>query len=402
MGLAAGVRAAAGWERAWVPGPTQTSLLCPVPSPLLLLSRCCRSRQAAAADAAPPRPNPRFSRRDLRRIKTEGPTVEDLRAHFDVPGRDKEGRAITNTYDFVPPEVLGDVTYAPEPAWAALPRMPYMEFYQGLRRRNWTSPHYDAGAEPWDVHFFRDSGRFMRPSFAGYRALVTRPDGSQAWAELDRPGADTFLRDYSGGGSRGAIHGAKRESQALATPAQYGYNQAFQQLFQAYERRLPRRGEREFRERGWVDGRRAGYDCPADALLDVSFHMTPSVRASSGGSVQCRAQRGGFAARAALRDTRMGCSSLLHPRVLLTRMCSASPPPSPLPPPPLPPPSPLPQELSLHGVWENLPAALFYAFGVSFLGISLAIGIFRPKKQMPMDMFQVQPWGFVLVLPVLV
>ena len=49
----------------------------------------------------------------------------------------------------------------------------------------------------------------------------------------------------------------------------------------------------------------------------------------------------------------------------------------------------LPQELSLHGVWENLPAALFYAFGVSFLGISLAIGIFRPKKQMPMDMFQV-------------
>ena len=258
--------------------PTFARVLTPLllPPPLL-----APKKQAAAADAAPPRPNPKFSRRDLRRIKSEGPTVEDLRAHFDVPGRDKEGRAVTNTYDFVPPEVLGAVTYAPEPAWAALPRMSYMEFYQGLRRRNWTSPHYDAAAEPWDIQFFRDSGRFMRPSFAGYRALVTRRDGSQVWAELDRPGADTFLRDYSGGGNRGAIHAAKRESQALATPAQYGYNQAFSQLFQAYERRLPRRGEREFRERGWVDARRAGYDCPADALLDVSFHMTPSVRAAA-------------------------------------------------------------------------------------------------------------------------
>jgi hypothetical protein len=40
-------------------------------------------------------------------------------------------------------------------------------------------------------------------------------------------------------------------------------------------------------------------------------------------------------------------------------------------------------------VWENLPIFLFYTFGISFLGVALGIGIFRPRKQMPVDMFQV-------------
>ena len=51
------------------------------------------------------------------------------------------------------------------------------------------------------------------------------------------------------------------------------------------------------------------------------------------------------------------------------------------------------QEFTLLPVWENVPSFLFYAFGVSFLGVSLAIGIFRPRKQMPVDMFQVQRRG---------
>lgn len=62
----------------------------------------------------------------------------------------------------------------------------------------------------------------MRPSFEGYRVLLTRPDGSQAWVNLDREGAPTFLRDYSGGGSKGAIHAPKRESQQLNHPALVG------------------------------------------------------------------------------------------------------------------------------------------------------------------------------------
>lgn len=62
----------------------------------------------------------------------------------------------------------------------------------------------------------------MRPSFEGYRVLVTKASGQQAWVNLDREGAPTFLHDYSGGGNKGAIHAAKRESQQLTHPAQVG------------------------------------------------------------------------------------------------------------------------------------------------------------------------------------
>ncbi len=50
-----------------------------------------------------------------------------------------------------------------------LEQMPFMEFYQGLRERNWTSPWYKEDAAPWRVQFFQDSGRFMAPSYPGYR-----------------------------------------------------------------------------------------------------------------------------------------------------------------------------------------------------------------------------------------
>ena len=61
----------------------------------------------------------------------------------------------------------------------------------------------------------------MRPSFDGYRVLVTNNEtGKQCWVNLDEEGAPTFLRDYSAGGGKGAIHQAKRESQELTHPAQ--------------------------------------------------------------------------------------------------------------------------------------------------------------------------------------
>ena len=53
-----------------------------------------------------------------------------------------------------------------------LEQMPYMEFYHGLRERNWTSPWYKEDATPWRVQFFQDSGRFMAPSYPGYRCAV--------------------------------------------------------------------------------------------------------------------------------------------------------------------------------------------------------------------------------------
>jgi hypothetical protein len=69
----------------------------------------------------------------------------------------------------VPGEVLGKAGYAPEPKWHKVQQMPYAEFYQGLRERNWTNPAYDANAPPWNVQLFQDSGRFLRPSFEGFR-----------------------------------------------------------------------------------------------------------------------------------------------------------------------------------------------------------------------------------------
>ncbi|KAI7845492.1 hypothetical protein COHA_001038 [Chlorella ohadii] len=250
------------------------------------------------------------------------PTLLMPQAHYEVPGVDAEGKAVTRTYDFVPEEVLGTAAgYAAEPQWHRLPQMSYAEFYQGLRERNWTSKYYNPAAEKWQLQFFEDSGRFLRPSFEGYRVLLTRADGSQAWVNLDREGAPTFLRDYSGGGGKGAIHAPKRESQQLDHPVLYGSNQVFEQLFQAHEQRLNGKAERQFYEKGFVDRRKHAYVCPAERHLDVSFNLTP-------------------------------------------------------------------QEFSLRWLWDSLPLFLFYAFGVSFLGVALAIGIFRPRKQMPVDMFQ--------------
>ena len=89
---------------------------------------------------------------------------------------------------------------------------------QGSATCCWPLPHFiQTNALPLPA---LRSGRFMRPSFEGYRVLLTRADGSQAWVNLDREGAPTFLRDYSGGGSNGAIHAPKRESQQLDHPAQ--------------------------------------------------------------------------------------------------------------------------------------------------------------------------------------
>eukprot|EP00889_Picochlorum_renovo_P002906 jgi/Picre1/29936/NNA_005314.t1 len=52
----------------------------------------------------PPKPNTsKFKKEDLKRIKNEGPTMDDLRAHFEVPKRGED----KNVYDFVPYEVLG-------------------------------------------------------------------------------------------------------------------------------------------------------------------------------------------------------------------------------------------------------------------------------------------------------
>ena len=155
--------------------------------------------------------------------------------------------------------------------------MPYMEFHHGLRQRNWTSPYHDPTAPAWDLRFYKDSGRLLRASFPGYRVLVTKEDGTHCWVDLPTAGTETFTKDYMSA----AMPGSKEQLLDMREPApnvtmyQYGYNQVFQQLFQAYEQKLPKAAKREFDEQGALSDTSAyKYSCPGESI-GVSFHMTP-------------------------------------------------------------------------------------------------------------------------------
>lgn len=227
--------------------------------------------------------------------------------------KDKQGVVTTHHEGFIPGEVLGNVNYDPEPNWNALPQMPYMEFYHGLRQRNWTSPYHDPQAQPWDLRFYKDSGRFLNSSFPGYRVYVTQEDGTTCWVDLPTAGAETFTKDYMSA----AMPGTEQQLSEMRQPApnvqmyQYGYNQVFQQLFQAYEQKLPKAAKREFDEQGALANASSyKYNCPGESAVGVSFHMTP-------------------------------------------------------------------QEPSLAPLWNAVPVILFFSFAFSFLAVCLGLGIFR-------------------------
>lgn len=151
--------------------------------------------------------------------------------------------------------------------------MPYMEFYHGLRERNWTSKYYNPHVDKWDVQFYKDSGRLLRPIFKGYRALITRGNGKKFWVDLPYAGLDTFLRDYSSGGYYGgAFFSKKRIPREPGNPSEYGYNQVFEQIFQASEERLTPEGEKFFtRGAWWVP---EVHHNPAPQLIDVAYNYT--------------------------------------------------------------------------------------------------------------------------------
>jgi hypothetical protein len=73
---------------------------------------------------------------DLRRIKQEGPRLDDLTQSwpFEIPKADGSTEAVE--YTWVPKEVItGSGRYElEEPEWASLPQMPYMRFYQARGR----------------------------------------------------------------------------------------------------------------------------------------------------------------------------------------------------------------------------------------------------------------------------
>ena len=166
------------------------------------------------------------------------------------------------------------------------------------RKRNWQHPSFDAKAGRWDVVIYEDSGRFLRPVFPGYRALVTRPDGSQAWANLPWPGQETYPYDYMSGGGPGGVWRFKRDAVSGGPPsvlfrargrraqgdragtctqgkprtvADWGYNQAFREIFAAYEPRLTAKGRKQWSEMVVLNHKERGmWDCPGEKLLGVT------------------------------------------------------------------------------------------------------------------------------------
>ena len=167
-------------------------------------------------------------------------------------------------YAWVPSDVLGEGTAVVEPPWGRLPQKSYLEFYNGLQRRNWTNSLHDAAAEPWKVTFFQvgplqgskknlcqcvhshvqygeflcdtegrrgrlllamqDNGRLLGPSFNGYRAVVTPQKGRQFWVDMPKAGIDTWTADHLSGGTKGGLWRAKRNPRQPHDISELGYN----------------------------------------------------------------------------------------------------------------------------------------------------------------------------------
>jgi len=212
----------------------------------------------------------------MKRIKQHGPTIDDVKHSIEfASGETQDGASTTDQYKYIPVEVLGRRGYGKEPSWSQIPEMPFSEFIAGIRKRNWQHPSFDAKAGRWDVVIYEDSGRFLRPVFPGYRALVTRPDGSQAWANLPWPGQETYPYDYMSGGGPGGVWRFKRDAGKPRTVADWGYNQAFREIFAAYEPRLTAKGRKQWSEMVVLNHKERGmWDCPGEKLLGVSFRRT--------------------------------------------------------------------------------------------------------------------------------
>lgn len=71
---------------------------------------------------------------DIKRLKTEGPRINDLTVSHTVRRREagEKGKEFEETYKWIPDNVIvsGGAYEVEEPKWLDLPQMSYFEFYQ--------------------------------------------------------------------------------------------------------------------------------------------------------------------------------------------------------------------------------------------------------------------------------
>ena len=179
----------------------------------------------------------------LQRMEERGPSERDVRrpVKIDTQFFSEGGRqADTMQYFeyYVPADVLGKIEVA-QPRWGSLRRMSYREFFYGLQQRNWKSKHFDPEARPWNLQFFTCNGKGIL-AFDGYRVQITKADGSQWWCELPREGTEVFVQDNLRTdivpGRDDQIEHIRQANELLKVP---GYNQVFEELFQAYDQIMP-------------------------------------------------------------------------------------------------------------------------------------------------------------------
>jgi hypothetical protein len=179
-----------------------------------LVRTSCRAfpwQKQTQQQSGPPRPNERFTKEDVRRIKQRGPTLQDVTVHLRVedPEADEGAGPTVREYDFVPPSILGDSYYKanaePEPDWRSMPQMNKNLFLQGLRERNWTSEFYKPDAPKWHIRLWSSGGaRLDELAWDGYKAVVTEEwTGRTFYVLLNMRGAETGLADHAGGGRGG-------------------------------------------------------------------------------------------------------------------------------------------------------------------------------------------------------
>jgi hypothetical protein len=299
-----------------------------------------------------PLPHPKFALSDLERLRQEGgkPRWGDVvlehaeRVAPAAPPGAGGGAAVGEAWRFVPATVLGDLELEVEPDWLGLPRMSVWDFWQGLRRRNWTDTRaFEPRSQPWRVQFFECAhGPASVTRWPGRRAVVTplnrrtrQPDEAKRfWVDMPEAGADTlFDADYKFAAASArspadavlrpkrqpaaALLGAARGDAAAAAssqalPDEVGWRQAYEQVFAAFEQRAPREAVESLLASGGVPTGTLPYDCPGERLLEVSWHRASSV--GGGGPFMAFLSRPSFGAAARMAEEALMTSGIVEAR----------------------------------------------------------------------------------------
>lgn len=210
-----------------------------------------------------PKPHPKFNEQDLIRLSEGRLLFSDLV----LPHAERLDSAVALSFNYIPTPILGDFRGEVEPNWDNLPQISIIDLFQGLRARTWSSSIFNPSTPLWKLQFFQCGYQGQAFGWPGWRALVTA-DGVQCWVPMPDAGhmlAVTDQVDNIGG---------------------LGYQAIFQQLYAAFAEKLPHdalkaRVATGFVPESGVQQAESSYQCPADALLDVSYHLALDGRPPS-------------------------------------------------------------------------------------------------------------------------